>query len=81
MQSIFPIIQLIEFRSIKIATEVTFMYNFHCRYVGLPPQWQGIVSNALDKGRPMPLVDPSEITPVDMLDMKVSEGLTCTVPV
>lgn len=72
------LIQLIESRNIMTPTEVTLICYCNCRYVGLPPQWQGIVSNALDKGRPMPLVDPSEITPVDMLDMKVSEGLTCT---
>ncbi|XP_064091111.1 serine/threonine-protein kinase PAK mbt-like isoform X2 [Macrobrachium nipponense] len=46
------------------------------KYVGLPPQWQGIVSNALDKCRPIPLVDPLEITPVDMLDMKVPQDVS-----
>ena len=41
------------------------------KYVGLPPQWQGIVHNALDKVRPMPLVDPMEITPVEIEEMRV----------
>ena len=37
------------------------------RYVGLPLQWEGIVSNALDRGnRPQPLVDPRHITPVEV---------------
>lgn len=48
------------------------------RYVGLPPQWAGIVSptpGSNAKGafsaRPSPLIDPSEITPTDALDLKV----------
>ncbi|XP_050697679.1 serine/threonine-protein kinase PAK mbt-like [Eriocheir sinensis] len=69
-------------KKVQISAPSNFEHRVHTgfdhheqKYVGLPPQWQGIVSNALDKGRPMPLVDPSEITPVDMLDMKVpNEG-------
>ena len=47
------------------------------RYVGLPPQWAGIVSptpsakGALSS-RPTPLIDPSEITPTEVLDLKVN---------
>lgn len=48
------------------------------RYVGLPPQWAGIVSPtpSATKGgalssRPTPLIDPSEITPTEVLDLKV----------
>ena len=46
------------------------------RYVGLPPQWAGIVSPTPSaKGslssRPTPLIDPSEITPTEVLDLKV----------
>lgn len=48
------------------------------RYVGLPPQWAGIVSptpagNAKVPftSRPTPLIDPSEITPTEVLDLKV----------
>lgn len=46
------------------------------RYVGLPPQWAGIVSPTptSTKGalsRPTPLIDPSEITPTEVLDLKV----------
>ena len=48
------------------------------RYVGLPPQWAGIVSPTPSaKGivgfsqRPTPLIDPSEITPTEILDLKV----------
>ncbi|XP_069165746.1 serine/threonine-protein kinase PAK mbt isoform X1 [Procambarus clarkii] len=65
-------------KKVQISAPSNFEHRVHTgfdhheqKYVGLPPQWQGIVSNALDKGRPMPLVDPSEITPVDMLDMKM----------
>ena len=50
------------------------------RYVGLPPQWAGIVSptpaasknNVPFTSRPTPLIDPSEITPTEILDLKVT---------
>jgi hypothetical protein len=51
------------------------------RYVGLPPQWAGIVSptpsakGALSS-RPTPLIDPSEITPTEVLDLKVKKSTT-----
>lgn len=43
------------------------------RYVGLPLQWASIVGNnqiLKSSNRPMPLVDPSEITPTEILDLK-----------
>lgn len=51
------------------------------RYVGLPPQWAGIVSpTPTGKGalssRPIPLIDPSEITPTEVLDLKVYFSIT-----
>lgn len=44
------------------------------RYVGLPLQWASIVGNnqiLKSSNRPLPLVDPSEITPTEILDLKV----------
>ncbi|XP_059484644.1 serine/threonine-protein kinase PAK mbt isoform X2 [Neocloeon triangulifer] len=43
------------------------------RYVGLPLQWAGIIGNnqiLRSTNRPLPMVDPSEITPTDILDLK-----------
>ncbi|GFG41026.1 hypothetical protein Cfor_06796 [Coptotermes formosanus] len=43
------------------------------RYVGLPLQWASIVGNnqiLKSTNRPLPLVDPSEITPTEILDLK-----------
>jgi len=44
------------------------------KYVGLPLQWASIVGNnqvLKSSNRPLPLVDPSEITPTEILDLKV----------
>lgn len=43
------------------------------RYVGLPLQWASIVGNnqiLKSTNRPLPLVDPSEITHTEILDLK-----------
>ncbi|XP_068627511.1 serine/threonine-protein kinase PAK mbt [Battus philenor] len=43
------------------------------KYVGLPLQWASLVgSNQIFKStnRPLPLIDPSEITPTEILDLK-----------
>lgn len=43
------------------------------RYVGLPKQWASIVGNnqiLRSTNRPLPLIDPSEITPTEILDLK-----------
>lgn len=43
------------------------------KYVGLPLQWASIVGNnqiLKSTNRPLPLVDPSEITPIEILDLK-----------
>lgn len=45
------------------------------KFVGLPLQWAGIVGNnqiLRSTNRPLPVVDPSEITPTEILDLKVS---------
>ncbi|KAK2707506.1 serine/threonine-protein kinase PAK mbt-like [Artemia franciscana] len=41
------------------------------KFVGLPPQWQGIVNPSVSGKRPAPLVDPSEITPTEIIDLKI----------
>ena len=42
------------------------------RYVGLPPQWASIIQVAPeDTSRPKPIVDPSNITPTEILDLKM----------
>lgn len=38
------------------------------KYVGLPPQWASIIG--VDRERPKPIIDPSNITPTEMLDLK-----------
>lgn len=43
------------------------------RYIGLPLQWASIVGNnqiLKSSNRPLPLVDPSAITPTEILDLK-----------
>lgn len=45
------------------------------KFVGLPLQWASIVGNnqiLKSTNRPLPLVDPSEITPTEILDLKVN---------
>lgn len=39
------------------------------RFVGLPPQWASLIGSGQD--RPKPIVDPSHITPTEILDMKL----------
>lgn len=43
------------------------------KFIGLPLQWAGIVGNnqiLRSTNRPLPVVDPSEITPTEILDLK-----------
>lgn len=64
-----------------ISTPTNFQHRVHTgydrregRYVGLPLQWASIVGNnqiLKSTNRPLPLVDPSEITPTEILDLKV----------
>ncbi|XP_037574960.1 serine/threonine-protein kinase PAK mbt isoform X2 [Dermacentor silvarum] len=39
------------------------------RFVGLPPQWASLIGAGQD--RPKPIIDPSNITPTEILDMKL----------
>lgn len=64
----------------QISTPTNFEHRVHTgfdkregRYVGLPLQWASIVGNnqiLKSTNRPLPLVDPSEITPTEILDLK-----------
>lgn len=64
----------------QISLPTSFVHRVHTgfdknegRYVGLPPQWASIVGNnqiLKSTNRPLPLVDPSEITPTEILDLK-----------
>ncbi|GAB6024326.1 hypothetical protein CHUAL_009496 [Chamberlinius hualienensis] len=42
------------------------------KYVGLPPQWASIIG--ADRERPKPIIDPSNITPTEMLDIKTRKN-------
>lgn len=41
------------------------------RFVGLPPQWASLIGAGGQEHRPKPIVDPSHITPTEILDMKL----------
>ncbi|XP_022919032.1 serine/threonine-protein kinase PAK mbt [Onthophagus taurus] len=64
----------------QISSPTNFEHRVHTgfdkregRYTGLPLQWASIVGNnqiLKSTNRPLPLVDPSEITPTEILDLK-----------
>lgn len=64
----------------QISPPINFEHRVHTgydkregKYVGLPLQWASIVGNnqiLKSTNRPLPLVDPSEITPTEILDLK-----------
>ena len=66
----------------EISTPSNFQHRVHTGYdntcnkfVGLPKQWASLVQDVAGNSspqRPTPMVDPSTITPTDMLDLKVS---------
>jgi len=68
-------------KKVQISQPTNFEHRVHTgydkkegRFIGLPPQWASVVgSNIILKStnRPLPLVDPSEITPTEILDLKV----------
>ena len=48
--------------------------NSSNKFVGLPKQWASLVEDvggSSSPRRPQPVIDPSTITPTDMLDLKV----------
>ena len=48
--------------------------NSSNKFVGLPKQWASLVEDvagSASQRRPQPVIDPSTITPTDMLDLKV----------
>ncbi|XP_076391878.1 serine/threonine-protein kinase PAK mbt isoform X3 [Megachile rotundata] len=64
----------------QISTPTNFEHRVHTgfdkregKFIGLPLQWASIVGNnqiLKSTNRPLPLVDPSEITPTEILDLK-----------
>jgi len=64
----------------QISNPTNFEHRVHTgfdkregKFVGLPLQWASIVGNnqiLKSTNRPLPLVDPSEITPTEILDLK-----------
>jgi len=69
-------------KKVLISQPTNFEHRVHTGYdkkegkfIGLPPQWASIVGNnqiLKSTNRPLPLVDPSEITFTEILDLKVS---------
>lgn len=66
----------------QISSPTNFEHRVHTgfdkhegKFIGLPLQWASIVGNnqiLKSTNRPLPLVDPSEITPTEILDLKVN---------
>ncbi|KAF7487728.1 Serine/threonine-protein kinase PAK mbt [Sarcoptes scabiei] len=40
------------------------------KFVGLPPQWLSLIQGARNSSRPRPIIDPSNITPTEIMDIK-----------
>lgn len=69
----------------QISSPTNFEHRVHTgfdkregKFIGLPLQWASIVGNnqiLKSTNRPLPLVDPSEITPTEILDLKVGTFL------
>jgi len=69
----------------QISSPTNFEHRVHTgfdkregKFIGLPLQWASIVGNnqiLKSTNRPLPLVDPSEITPTEILDLKVKKIL------
>lgn len=69
----------------QISSPTNFEHRVHTgfdkregKFIGLPLQWASIVGNnqiLKSTNRPLPLVDPSEITPTEILDLKVNTFL------
>lgn len=67
----------------QISSPTNFEHRVHTgfdkregKFIGLPLQWASIVGNnqiLKSTNRPLPLVDPSEITPTEILDLKVKK--------
>lgn len=72
-------------KKVLISQPTNFEHRVHTgydkkegRFIGLPPQWASVVgSNIILKStnRPLPLVDPSEITPTERMQIMVSAKL------
>lgn len=40
------------------------------KFVGLPPQWLSLIQGSGSSTRPKPIIDPSNITPTEIMDLK-----------
>ncbi|KAJ6218301.1 hypothetical protein RDWZM_009458 [Blomia tropicalis] len=40
------------------------------KFVGLPPQWQSLIQGGGNSNRPKPIIDPSNITQTEIMDIK-----------
>lgn len=72
-------------KKIEISAPLNFEHRVHTDYdaesgnlVGLPLQWRNLINgnNAVGgrRARPKPIVDPSCITPMEIMDLKVSNS-------
>uniref|UniRef100_A0A0N5AZR1 non-specific serine/threonine protein kinase n=1 Tax=Syphacia muris TaxID=451379 RepID=A0A0N5AZR1_9BILA len=65
-------------RKVEISNPMNFEHRIHAgfdpvtgQYHGLPKQWQAIIGSAPNRrGRPLPVVDPSCITPMEIAEIK-----------
>ena len=68
-------------KKVEISAPSNFQHRVHTgfdnsshKFVGLPKQWASLVTDdtagAQSPHRPSPLVDPSAITPTDIIDLK-----------
>ena len=67
-------------KKVEISAPSNFQHRVHTgfdnsshKFVGLPKQWASLVTDeagAQSQHRPSPLVDPSAITPTDIIDLK-----------
>lgn len=45
-------------------------YLYLGKFVGLPPQWLSLIQGSGSSTRPKPIIDPSNITPTEIMDLK-----------
>jgi len=67
----------------EISSPTNFEHRVHTGFdssqgvfIGLPSQWNSILSiQTKDKNRPKPIVDPSNITSIDLVNIKVAQNI------
>lgn len=55
---------------LTIFTSSICMIGILGKFVGLPPQWLSLVQGGGNSSRPKPIIDPSNITPTEIMDLK-----------